>query len=333
MAYSNLYWHCELDGSPSEKGANEGSGSFSSTVKLMVNWQDRIGILNEIVGGFQLYPRYPDSGARATNGSSTPFKARTGNEPQDTGFAAYDYAEVTIEYKLKAETGDLISESFDPTAEFMTLDYKKFQWKTAPGKALTENEAPGKLIKGLEYGIVFYMVEEIPAWIIDPESGLIETVNAAAVESKLLGLTFQPGTLLFQPPKCSRKWNFTKKPYWQLDLKLSYKKDGWNNFWRADIQDYDIMQVNTGTVANPTWEDYDNFESGDFNQIWTLGAGIVDKPPVKQDNSSLPQNPDYNSGGPLGGLADSGGDGPQMSGDLDDAYNQFDAQSGRWSGE
>jgi hypothetical protein len=228
--------------------------------------------------------------------------------------AAYQYAVLTIKYQLKIETPDLISESLDPNGEFLTLDYSRFAWATkAPNQndnqVLRENEAPGMPQRTLDYALTFYRVQSLPTWI----RNYINTVNDSPVTTKLLGMTFDAETLLFNPPKATRKWKFAKFPYWQVDLKMSCRpknkngRGGWNQVWRTGLQTddgrgnqtfggYDSLLINTGNIienpgsagakiVKPKYKPFPMFEKTDFSKIWTLGAGSKG---VKMPNQGQP---------------------------------------------
>jgi hypothetical protein len=292
MAYSS-YQHAELPGSPVEETSNEGSGGFKASVKLLCKWEDRRKIMQEIVGGFQLYPRLPESGARAMNGTITPYDARIDGEVNDESFAKFELATLNITYDRKAETKDLISESLENTTEFLTLSHKKFKW-AADNRDLTEAEAPAVRITSQEYSLTFYYVISLPDWL----DSLVDCVNAEPVYSQLLQKQFGAQTLLFNPPKTTRKWSFNDFPYWQVEFMLKYRQQTWNRFPRthvtqappvepggtSDIQTlvWDTMQVNVGGegASNQNFKPfYPYTASYDFPKIWTIGSVVPDTVP------------------------------------------------------
>lgn len=152
------------------------------------------------------------------------------------------------------------------------------------GTPINENEAPGRRMLGLDYGLTFYKVKDLPWWL----TCYLGCVNDDVVIAKLLGLSFAPGTLLFDTPNVSRKWNFVDDPYWQVEYKLKFKPQGWNVFPRSDInswiQDskgnkylscgaFDSMIVNSGTDAAPRWGPFFQYPPADFGQIWGMSGG------------------------------------------------------------
>jgi hypothetical protein len=123
-AYSATITHWELPGSPKEDASTEKGGSFTANVDLLTPWAHRHALAAEIIGNAQLYPRLPESGARACSCSIKPFEAAIDSENPTLypGSSSYELAQVSIKYKLEAETSDFVTESLEPTGEMMTLN-------------------------------------------------------------------------------------------------------------------------------------------------------------------------------------------------------------------
>lgn len=250
----------EMPDSPDE--SRDAKGLFTAKCNFMVPWGYRYDFINE--HHLELYPRAPWTQARCMSESCKPFQTTqladgTTTTPQ-LG-APREYAIVTLNYTSNApETKDLITESIEPNAEFITLDHNDFTW--ANGDPLKDGEAPGRLLKGCDYILTFHEVYSIPSWVYD----LIDCVNGSQFASRLLGSSWAAETLLYNPPKVSRKiTSDTSKPTaWSLELKLSYKKEGWNKFWRAKTQSYERMKRKSDGSS------YNNFELANFGTIWVL---------------------------------------------------------------
>ncbi len=236
--YSQLVDVSEMNDSPQEEWSEKG---LTATVRLMVPWAYRTTLVGEIVGNWQVYPRNPQSGARATSATVVPYPgALTGQLLWTPDATTFEQALVTIKYVRDSqtpETADLISEQLSPTAEFLTLDPKDFSWDIAGKQPLKEGEAPGLLVRGLEYTVTQHKVFNIPAACLT----LPGSVNAAAYFSRLLGLSFPAETLLYSPPDSQRKItaNAEEPPAWQLTHKLAYKPQGWNRFWNPRTGKFD----------------------------------------------------------------------------------------------
>ena len=166
--------------------------------------------------------------------------------------ASYEDALVVTEYIWDRKTpqsngADLFSETLEPTAEFLTLDYTQFRWQN--GDPLTEGEAPGMLQRGLDYVLTHHNLQAIPSAALS----LIGAVNDAPVTSYTLGLCFAAGTLLFNPPCCQRRVAVGPNPTltWTVTYRLTYKPQGWNYFWRTETQQFEqICLQSSGAVYN-----------------------------------------------------------------------------------
>jgi hypothetical protein len=169
----------------------------------------------------------------------------------------YIDALVSVGYSSGEET-DFISESLEPTVEFVTLDYKNFRWGAANGDEVKEGEAPGKLVRSLSLVRTIYHLASIPTDVLD----LVGSVNDTAYASTLLGLTFPAETMLFSPPSMDRTITTAGTKGWNLAMRWMYKPETWNKFWnaRANPAAYQRMYtVDPGTVYNSyPLEDHSN---------------------------------------------------------------------------
>lgn len=149
---------------------------------------------------------------------------------------AYSDAHVNVSYSSAGEETTLISETLEPTAEFMQLDYKQFLWEN--GDSLLEGEAPGKIVRGMQLSRELFQVAlPLDASILT----LPGSVNHAAYASSLLGLTFAAETLMFTPPTLSRTITTLGSSAANISLKFVWNPEGWNTFWRAKTQAYSRM--------------------------------------------------------------------------------------------
>jgi hypothetical protein len=164
---------------------------------------------------------------------------------------------VTVAYSTEEE--DLLSESLEPTAEFITLDYKRFRWSGADGDPLLEGEAPGKLVRNLNLVRNIMKIVDIPVATLD----LPGSVNHEDYVSALLGLTFPAETLLFQPPAMSRTITTAGAKAWNLNLKFSYKPWGWNKYWRSKTETYERIYIVGMSGADP----YNMYPLNDFSDF------------------------------------------------------------------
>lgn len=256
MPTNVLHW--EVNGQPVE---NWGEDEFTATRQLRCAWSDRLQLMADLIGGRDVYP-YFDSGSRLTarTGGAVPFGRQVGESGVT---ASYETALVTINYSTKGNDkegnqGDLYSETLEPNVEFLTLGHEDFRWGSADGEALKENEAPGRLIRSLDYLLTIYQVYAIPSAVLD----LIGCVNYTSWLADLLGLTFPAGTLLYNPPQITRKITFEEIEPWTLSFRFSYRPDGWNKFWRQKTQQFEsIYHKDEGL--------YYNYPEGEFGWLFS----------------------------------------------------------------
>jgi len=250
----------ELDGSPVEEATDT---SFKATVKLRCPWSVRRTLSAELSD----YTTYGGGvvAARARSISIEPFTHVQGAD----GVLAADYEDaiVTVQYVFDKDTpsedgGDLFSESLEPTAQNLTMQWQRFRWKTSQ-KNVEEGEKPSKILRGLDYVLTKYNLASIPAAALT----LVGCCNSAAVTASTLGLTFAAQTLLFNPPTIQRKVSLGSSPSlkWTATYRLTYNAGGWNKFWVAHDNPpvWDTLQVHTGAG----YVDYVQYPPADFSGI------------------------------------------------------------------
>jgi len=248
----------ELQGSPDETWTDE---RFSATRRLKCAWASRKTLAEELLE--TEYPLIADTSAYCRQVSITPHPGKNTGSGDES---AYDYAIVTATWET-SEIEDLVSESLEPTAEFERLDHKLFRWENADGDALEKDEAPGRLIRGLEYVKTRYKQASVPAAALS----LIGCVNQAAVSPVtpgLTGLSFAAETLLYQPPMLNRTIKTDGTGLWTITYRFTYRPNwdgatarGWNWYWWPAAQAYkQIYSLKTSSV-------YVNYPTGDFTAL------------------------------------------------------------------
>src|SRR5262249_6087814 len=124
----------------------------------------------------------------------------------------YDQALLTVHYSV-AQVGSLDSatdpttgeeilytENFEPTVEYQELDHLGFAWGSELGPTLTEHEAPSRARRGMNLVRSVFNAPVAPGAVLT----LIGKTNKDAYTSEVLGITFDPETLLWVPPTSSR---------------------------------------------------------------------------------------------------------------------------------
>lgn len=215
---------------------------MAASVMLRCNWADRHALVEDILGGGRVYPN--------TGFLNPPLAASAAIKPAPTNYGVtgqsidYVHALVTVNYSNEVEkTGtDLVSESLEPTIEFLTEDYRRFRWSAADGDPLLEGEAPGRQFHSLNLVRTLYNVVSMPAAVRTAIGG----VNDAVYNSALLGLTWNAEELLYHPPNLSRVIKTDGIAGWTLTMKFSDKPEGWNKYWRAKTQTWEAIFLADG---------------------------------------------------------------------------------------
>lgn len=255
------------------------NGGFRAVVTIKVKWDERITLMRQaLVAPGALYPHAESSGARAVSANSRPFGQQIPHD-DNVRFANYNHALVQITYETP-EVGapelignDLISEVIEPTAEFLTLDPKGFRWGVVNSEnaadtadALTDQEAPGRLERGLDYIITLFDQETIPAQLFD----LSGFVNEQELTARSIGRTFLPETLLYKGGTPRRTVSTARGSLaWTITHRFGIRNSGWNRFWRTKTQDYHriekgILDSNTDEIV---YVPYNNYPLGDFTWL------------------------------------------------------------------
>lgn len=238
---------CEVQDSLSENFDDDG---ISCSVKLHCPYSIRHDVVADIVGANEFWPHgsFEEQQPFAISASIVPFGGKTS---QDGQCLVYEKAEITVNYEAKGrDSTESASESIEPTAEFQRLDYRHFCWKDTDGPPLTENQAPSKLLRGMNIvRNIFKWPPPLPTELLDR----IGSVNSAAYSSGLLGLTFPAESLLYCPPTMQRSITTGGIKTWNVTLKFMVKPEGWNKFWREDAQEWQRL---FNRVADAEYNNY-----------------------------------------------------------------------------
>lgn len=256
----------ELSGSPKESRDVNG---FRHVRKLMVDWRFRHRLLNELLlGGGQIYPYDPYTLSRAKSATAIPFpggRLSTLSPGVSQAKVHYEKALVTVTYESPRPgdpeddgAGQLISEMLEPSAEFLTLDHTLFRWgPVGAGDHLNEQEAPGRLVKTLDYVFTRYGVDTIPPAALT----LLGSVNNQVLAANFLGVSFDAETLLYNPPTIERRTDTDGNTKMTIAYRFTYKPEGWNVFWRSKTQQFEPMFI----AGNET--PFLNYQLGDFTTL------------------------------------------------------------------
>lgn len=227
-----------------EHGTNSESFSIDgvkASVRLRVDWANRYLLAGDILG--RVHPRIGALRARSATVVDDKAAATTDLDAQ---VLDYTYALVQVEYDSKV-TEDLYTERLEKAISFITLDPKDYRWRNAAGDVLQDAEAPGKQIEVLKLSRSEPLVNAIHS----DHLSVPGKVNDVAYTSAILGLTFDPETLLMEAPVVERTVASDGTERYNLAKTFLYRENGWNKFWRA--------------------------KTGQWEEIWSVALGAVYK--------------------------------------------------------
>lgn len=228
----------ELDGSPTFDVTVTGA---KVTRQFKVAWGDIDSFIAETLGS-------ADNDISNAVCSSCKISRHPGQNLGFGSWSSYESAIVIAVYDTW--THPTVTESFSPSAEFLTLDCENFKWASDDTELVPE-EAPGRLITTLDYTQTWKNLSTIGTTMFN----LIGHVNNAAINfhsmnALLSNISYPAQTLLFHPPTIEKSYDpisksfkfgvtyrFTYRPNWDGDTAR-----GWNYFWRAATGTFDSFQ-------------------------------------------------------------------------------------------
>jgi hypothetical protein len=133
--------------------------------------------------------------------------------------------------------GTLFNSSGD--TQFMLLAWKEESEAVLPYTSVTPEEAPSKIITGIDYEVAFEELDLIPDEVLT----LVDCCNADPVTTINLGLTFEAETLILLSSDAKHTVNIDGSVKNSLNLKFGWRKNGWNRYWRATTQSWEYQYV------------------------------------------------------------------------------------------
>lgn len=228
----------EVKDSADEK-YDDDRGVMSASVTLMCAWANRHLLVADVCGSRRPWPGGAAAIVPVAQTASIKPHPSQGTVASGSQQINYDQALVTINYSTKL--ADLISESIEPTSEFITLDHRLFRWGSGNGTPLREEEAPGLLVRGMN--LVRNEMDVDEGDIIADLFDLVGSVNIAPYVSSLLNRTFAEGTLLYAPPTINRKVDSLNTAKYDVTKKFTIKSNDWNAYFRPLTGTYDNIYL------------------------------------------------------------------------------------------
>lgn len=263
----------EINGSRTE---TFGQFEFSAKAEFCCRWDDRGTIVTELSKTVYNFPAldadnnfnsyystyYP---AHVTGINVAPFGAEGVYE--DTGdktpvWQPHTLAKLSVDYKAIARPSNwTIQETVTPALSMRQLPTWGYYWRS-DGSPILDAEAPAIMQIQAKISRHINGIHKIPEWFYD----LAGSVNLRGWTDAITGVSYLPGTLLFNPSSMER--NITLSPddddtLWNISFELSWNPIGWNNFQRP--HGVDMMMYNGAPVYMYPVYDFPTLLLQDYN--------------------------------------------------------------------
>ena len=238
--------YSRVPGYPQERLSREG---IQVVDKLQCAWTDRITLAKELlgfaIGGILHTPHKYDAGNDPLNNL---YAMDVDTEPvmginQTTG--EYTKAVLTVNYETPDynidDTGEAnstvyVTESLEPSAEFLTLGKEGLWWYG--GQPVEDVETPSMIVRMMDLVYQVHHSLSLPDHICD----YLGYVNYSAVYSRSFGRWFPAETLLYSNPSLHRTFTSEGVSAWDITYRFTWRQmgtfgTGWNLFPRADYLD------------------------------------------------------------------------------------------------
>lgn len=174
----------------------------------------------------------------------------------DQTILEYEFVELTVTYanignistedpvhddEAEASTEVLITESLEPTVEFLTLPNRKLFWDTGAEQSdqLQVDESPGFQIRMMEWIYTIHFMPFIPADAMDLQG----FVNDATLTSPSLGKSWAAETLLYFGASPSRQITSQGIQAWEITYRFGIREQGWNNYPKAGVDGFTFQPI------------------------------------------------------------------------------------------
>ena len=214
-----------------------------ASVQLRCAWNNRYALINDLLGTPRSFPY--NASLTAVRAGCVPAPTKYSGDGQA---CVYEDALVTVTYSNQIV--DIASEVLEPYTEMMSLDFRRFRWTNGlTGTPLIEGEQPPFQMPMLNIVRTRYRLSAVPTEVLT----CLGCCNDIAYTSDILGLTFGPETLLFQPQGISRSFTTLGTTGWTIGLKFACKPSGWNKVWNAAAQAFQYTYLAGSTTPYKTY--------------------------------------------------------------------------------
>lgn len=165
-----------------------------------------------------------------------------------TDMIRYEWARVTASYGGAqaaggGDSGDLFTESYDFTTEFLTLATNGLRFGNSQGDYLTRDIPLTKVLPGVEYSYERLIVPDpLPRAVMYAAVG---SVNAATFREAAAE------TVMFMGASARASYDAASQRMWSVAYKFAIRSQSWNKVYSPLYGWLDVRRISDNTVVKP----------------------------------------------------------------------------------
>jgi len=266
--YTGAGLNFEVSEEENSYGESIGTDQWSPSVTLRCLFENRYALITRMRG--RTWPHAtgtfrPIATGFSIEGSGVP---RGGGTNTDTQLFTYTHALVTCNYEQVAGGNntnpnaafEFFTETIEPTIEYLRLPHHELFFPgitpsggaagpTGPPRPLSPEQTPGLPVYRERY-MRTYVGISLP--LFGPFTSLQNRINTNAVASPLLGVTYDPLTVLYGNRRVGYSLRTDGSQSANLSLEFTYRQETWRKYWDFDQQDFlEIQNANGDPIAFP----------------------------------------------------------------------------------
>lgn len=268
---------------------NYSGNGWSASVTLRVPWDKRHALLANILNNRLDWPYRTGLGIRASGVSSVKGIGATNRADNKN---VYNKADIAVDFSRVSVGGGtgtgapnggegsyVYHENIEPNGEMLKLPPSGVWKSTEEGEpdvvwqfhwgedfispVVSKDEAPTKLITGLDYVIRWEGLDAVPSQILTVR----DHVNEEDVVSAALGITFPAESMLCTAVHIGHSGSSGgESSKFDMEVRWSIRYEGWNKFWNPITGTWQQMYLHIGYPDQDDYEvhEYDNFPVTDL---------------------------------------------------------------------
>ena len=240
----------------------------TGSVVLTCPWSQRFAVRDDLILTSRIWPYDNPTNLlslRATSCVINPNGVSGAPDPASPQLHVYEKALLNVGYEtVQAPDPTSLSspytafqETITPSIDWIRLDHTLFRWASGGNLAeVRRDEAPALPIGRLAFERTYFNWSgAFPSEYLDATA----TTNSDTVTSVMLGRTFPPGTLIYQPGTANQSVSSDGSRSATLSVRFLYKREGWNRWYNAELMNVAEFVVVDGTRPTTDWQTFRPF--------------------------------------------------------------------------